>query len=125
MNDQDNTKTENIVTMQGAQFPQSSGSETARGNVGNTTNIPKLDGKKFQSWKEMIDIILRLRGLGGALTREVDELIDLQARLLLLETMDESHRIQVRGCAKAKDIMERLIQVYADRSASNLYRLLH
>jgi len=92
---------------------------------GSTFNIPKLDGKNYQSWVEIVSIVLKLRGLDRAIVDDRDEVGNLQAKLVLLESMDESHRSQVRGCASAKDILARLELVYADRSAANIYRLLH
>lgn len=92
--------------------------------VGNTNNLPKLDGKNYQSWREIVEITLQLRGLIKAIREDVDEVTNLQAKLVLFETMDESHRSQVRGCATAKEIMTRLALIYADKSASNLHRIL-
>lgn len=34
--------------------------------IGNTANITKLNGQNFENWKEEIEIILKLRGLGKA-----------------------------------------------------------
>jgi len=91
----------------------------------NSTNLPKLNGKNYQSWRELIDIVLELRGLKSATERsDVDSRVNLQAKLILLETLDESHRAQVRGCESAKDIVDRLQLIYADTSAANVYRLL-
>lgn len=35
--------------------------------VGNLSNLPKLNGKNFQSWKELVEIVLTLRGLKKAI----------------------------------------------------------
>lgn len=78
---------------------------------GNTLNVPKLNKNDYQNWREMIGIILKLRGLGQALVTEVDEITDLQARLVLLGTMDESHRTQVRGLTTAKLIMRTIVHL--------------
>lgn len=51
---------------------------------------------------------------------DVDQVTDLQARLVLLESMNESHRAIVRGCSTAKQIVDRLQLVYADKSAANI-----
>jgi len=57
------------------------------------SGITKLNGRNFRTWKEMISILLRLRGISKAVSDDdVDEMIDLQAKLALLEAMDESHR---------------------------------
>lgn len=91
-----------------------------------TANLPKLDGSNFASWSDMITIHLKLRGLADATTNDVvDEIVDLQAKLVLLETMDESHRGQVRGCNTAKEMMQRLKLVYADKGAANIVRLMY
>lgn len=91
-----------------------------------TAGVPKLVGTNFASWKEMVMIVLKLKGIAKAIREDnVDEIQDLQAKLVLYETMDESHRSQVRGCETAKKILERLELVYADTSAANVYRLLH
>lgn len=90
-----------------------------------TSNIPKLDNKNYQSWIEIVRIILELRGLTHAIEQnDVTATANLQARLLLLGAMDESHRAQVRGCLTAKAIADRLAIIYADKSAANIYRLL-
>lgn len=59
--------------------------------MSSSSNLPRLDGKNFQSWLEMISIALKLRGLKRAIESEdADEISDLSAKLILLETMDES-----------------------------------
>lgn len=90
-------------------------------------NIPKLDGTNFQSWYELVGIVLELKGLSRAIKLDegVETRVDLQARLIILESMNESHRAQVRGCSSAKQIVDRLLLIYADKSAANIYRLLH
>lgn len=101
-----------------------SGSVTIGGN--HTLNLPKLDGANYQSWIEMLNLALEVRGWKSAITEEApNTIINAQAKFMLLEAMNESHRAQVRGCAPAKAILERLQLIYADRSAANLYRLLH
>jgi len=98
------------------------------GTVNNVTvsGITKLNGKNFRTWKEMIGIVLQLRGLSKAITMEqVEETINLQAKLALLESMDESHRAQVMGCQTAREVMSRLELIYADNSSANVYRLMH
>lgn len=88
-------------------------------------NLPKLDGKNFQSWFELISIALELKGLKKAIEEnEADDRTNLQAKFILLESMDESHRAQVRGCHLPKEIVDRLKLIYADKSAANIYRLL-
>lgn len=57
-------------------------------------------------------------------TDDVPKLTSLQARLILIETMDDSHRSQLRGYHSVKEMMERLALNYADKSASNKFRLL-
>lgn len=90
-----------------------------------TANIPKLDGKNYQSWIELVNIVLELRGLRHVIVGDtVDTVADLHAKFVLLGAMDESHRSQVRGCISAKTIVERLALIYADTSAANIYRLL-
>lgn len=93
-----------------------------------SANLPRLNGKNYMSWKEMMDLLLEVRGLKSAIEqqdgRAVEVVIDLQARLLILETLDESHRAQVRGCSTAREIFARLKLIYNDTSAANVYRLL-
>ena len=70
-------------------------------------------------------IILTLRGLESALTGDIkDARVDMQAILVLLETMDEAHRIQVQAEPTAKDIMTCLETQYENRSLANKHRLL-
>lgn len=54
--------------------------------------ITKLDKTNFHEWREDIEIELKIRKLYKAITEvEVDEMIDLQARRIILETMDKDH----------------------------------
>lgn len=89
-----------------------------------TASIQKLDGTNFLTWKRQICAILKLRGLSKALTEDVDEEVDLKATLVLLETMDNNHKLQVQTETTAKSIMTTLERQYADTSASNKHRLL-
>lgn len=69
--------------------------------------------------------MLELRGLLHALTDAVIERkVDMQAALVLLESMDDRHRIQVQAEATARDIMNNLQRQYADTSANNKHQLL-
>lgn len=91
-----------------------------------SSHLPKLEGNNFQSWREMVEMAMELKGIKRALeTAEVDHRMNIQAKLFLLETMSEEHRCQVRSLTTAKDMMNRLEKIYADNSASNLFRLLH
>ena len=94
--------------------------------VVNATNIPKLNGANYASWREMLGLVLELRGLSGAIKEDTkaDDRAGLLAKLLIMETLDETHRGQTRGCKTAYDYLQRLGQVYADTSAANVYRLL-
>lgn len=90
-----------------------------------TTNMQKLNGTNFLPWKRQVEIILTLRGLIQALTDdEVDGRTDMQATLVLLESMDDAHRIQVQAETSAKAIMGNLKRQYADTSANNKHQLL-
>ena len=61
-----------------------------------TVNLPKLDGTNYLSWIELVKIVLELRDLKSAIEGDdVDQVTDLQAELVLLESMNESHRAQV------------------------------
>lgn len=102
----------------------SSTSVENRTNLGQLTSITKLDKTNYKDWKEDIEIELKLRGIHKAIQNEVDELIDLQARRILLETMDKDHRAQVRGYNSAKEIWDRLRLSYAEATAERKYRLL-
>lgn len=74
----------------------------------------------------MVELAFKIRGWKSAIVEDSpDSTMNAQAKLILLEAMDESHREQVRGCATAKSIINRLQSIYADRSAANLYRILH
>jgi len=89
----------------------------------NSTNLPKLNRINYQSWRELIDMVLELRGLKRVTERsDVDSKVNLRAKLIFLETLDESHMAQVRGCESAKDIIDRLQLIYAHTSAANVYR---
>lgn len=56
-----------------------------------TSGVPKLDGTNFESWREMVSIVLTLRGLRHAVEEggRVDVMEDLQAKLIIMETMTE------------------------------------
>lgn len=48
--------------------------------AGNMSNLPKLNGKNFQSWKELVVIVLTLKGLKKAITDDkIDDVSDLHA----------------------------------------------
>lgn len=99
---------------------------TVMGQNLSTNKIPLLTKNNYQSWRDMIELFLEIKGLKVALlSSSVDAMIDMNARLILMETMDESHRSQVRGCSSAKEMYDRLKLVYADTSAANVYRLLN
>lgn len=58
---------------------------------------PLLDGKNFQSWAELVKIVLELRGFKKTLeSDEVDPGLDLEASLIILDSMDGSHKAQER-----------------------------
>lgn len=99
---------------------------TNNGAVAVDANIPKLDGTNFASWYELVSLVLEIKGLDGAIGSDATPAkIRLQAKLVLLESMNESHRAQVRGCSTPKEIISRLQLIYRDKSAANIYRLLH
>lgn len=56
--------------------------------------------------------------------KEAPKIIELQAKLTLLETMDEKHAEEFSEFETADQIMDRLALTYADKSASNVYRLV-
>jgi len=88
-------------------------------------NVPQLKGANYRSWREMIEMALELRGLAGVLKGvAIEERKNLEARFMILESLDEAHRGRVRGMKSAAEIMARLQLIYADDSASNVYRLL-
>lgn len=91
----------------------------------NTNSIQKLIGQNFLPWKRQVVIVLKLKGLEDALTKEdPDEIIDMQAILILLETMDNSHKLQVQSETSARKIMQSLDRQYANMSAANKHRML-
>lgn len=93
--------------------------------VGSLSSVTKLNKKNFHEWFEDIEIELKLRGLEQAMTVEnVDEVTDLLARRILLETMDSEHRALVRGSRSAKSIIDRVKLSYAEATGSNKFRLL-
>lgn len=88
-----------------------------------TTSMIKLNTENFLPWKRQIEIVLTLRGLDIALTQDhVDRRIDMQAMLVILESLDDC--IQVQAKSTAKDIVRVLQQQYADNSANNKHTLL-
>lgn len=96
-----------------------------RSHDSKTAGITKLSGKNFLPWRRQVLMILKLRGLEKAITEEtVDENTDMMAMLILLETMDEGHQIQVQAETTAKQIMDSLSRQYADESATSKGRLL-
>lgn len=100
-------------------------SEVRSSTIGGSSSIQKLNGADILPWKRQISIILKLRGLLNAISDEdVDETKDMKAVLLLLETMDEAHKIQVQAEPTARKIMLSLEQQYASSSENNLHCLL-
>lgn len=90
-----------------------------------TTGIQKLTGENFLPWKRQVSIVLKLRGLNRAVEApEAPESVDLQAVLVLLETMDDAHKLQVQAEPSAYAIMRNLDRQYANRSAANKHRML-
>lgn len=74
----------------------------------------------------MVTIYLRINQLEKALEpNQADDLTDLEARFILLETMDEMHRAQVRSCRSTHEVLNRLEKLYADKSAANVFRMLY
>ena len=95
------------------------------GSLGQLSTITKSNKKNFRNWSDHIEIELKLRGIYKAITEEdVDEISDLKARRIHLETMDPDHRDQVKGYKTAKAIYSRLIIRYAEATATRKYRLL-
>ena len=93
--------------------------------LGNIATVTKLDKTNYKDWVEEIEIELKLRSVYKALTDDnVDEMTDLQARRIILETMDKEHRAQVRGYTSAKEIMDRLKISYAEATDARKYRTL-
>ena len=91
----------------------------------NTTNIQKLNGANFLPWRRQVKIVLKLREIEQALEDgEVDDTADMQATLILLETMDDAHRLQVQAEVTAREIMNCLERQYDNRSMANKHRLL-
>lgn len=108
-----------------------SGSKVSETRIMSYTNhsasVPKLTEKNYLSWKLLITTVLKLKGLDKVVSGEqkVDEISELEAKLLLLETLDEHHLALVRNCDKACEIMTRLNLKYADTSAQNVTRMLN
>lgn len=93
--------------------------------LGNISTITKLTKTNYKDWSEEIEIELKLRGVYKAVVEpHVDEMVDLQARRIILETMDKEHRAQVRGYSSAKAIMDRLKISYAEATDARKYRTL-
>lgn len=90
-----------------------------------THSIPKLNGSNFLPWKRQISIMLKLKGLQEALVNDnVNEVIDMNAVMILLSAMDDSHRIEVQAESTAKAIMKSLERQYQDSSAASKHRLI-
>lgn len=105
-------------------------SEITYNHLVSTAGVPKLNEKNFLPWRRQVTLVLRLRGLEKALTMqkiaydEDQRIINDKAVLLLLETMDEEHRMLYHNEEWASDIMEALESSYADRSAANKHNLM-
>lgn len=93
-------------------------------NLINTT-IQKLKGDNYLPWKRQITILLKLKGLGQALHDGAPEEIDMQSILIVLEAMDDSHRLQVQSESTAKAMLDNVERQYADRSLPSKHRLLY
>lgn len=88
-------------------------------------SVPKLNGKNFQTWKNVLYRFIKLRKLEVVLTgKDSDNTRELEVQVLLIQTMDEQHQARVSACKTSKEIMDRLSQQYADESESNLYTML-
>lgn len=91
----------------------------------NTASIQKLNGKNFLPWKRQVMIVLELRKLDQAIhTDEVSKTVQGQATLVLLETMDDSHKLQVSAEPTARLILKNLERQYANQSEMSQHRML-
>lgn len=90
-----------------------------------TNNIQKLNGTNFLAWKRQIEMVLELRGLSDTIICDrVDRRLDLQASLLLLETMDIEHQNFVQAESTARGMMDVLNREYADKTEANKHKML-
>lgn len=104
---------------------QAQGSVVAYQPTMSTAGIQKLNGENYLPWRRQVSIVLKLRGLSSAIECEgVAEHVDLQAILILLDAMDDGHRLQVQAEATAYAIMKNLDRQYANRSLATKHRLL-
>lgn len=85
---------EQVVTVASAAAPVVV--STGPSNTINTTT-QKLKGDNYLPWKRQITILLKLKGLEKALEEDCPANIDMQAILIILEAMDDSHRLQVQA----------------------------
>lgn len=69
------------------------------------STIQKLKGDNYLPWKRQITIPLKLKGLERAIEEECPANIDMQAILIILEAMDDSHRLQVQAEETAKAML--------------------
>ena len=73
--------------------------------------IAKLNGKNYQSWRAMISIFLDLKGLKDVVfgdgTEGKTRIMDLQAKSVIFETMDERHANAYANYPTAREIMDR------------------
>lgn len=69
-------------------------------------NMTKLNVDNFLPWKRQVTIALTLRGLERAiLDDDVPAMTDMGATMVLLDCMDDSHKLQVQAEPTAKKIM--------------------
>lgn len=104
-----------------------SSSDGTVAGTSSSTSIPKLNGRNFNAWRSMIEIVAKLRGLHTAIfepEKSANENEQLRAKLTLLEAMDERHAEEFSEFESASEMIERLKLMYADKSASNVYRLI-
>lgn len=100
-------------------------SQSTLGMTNLTAGIQKLNGKNFLPWLRQIKIALKIYGLYETIENDmVDTMKDMQATLILLGAMDDSHKLQVQSERSAKKIVDGLARQYCSASAASKHKAL-
>lgn len=85
--------------------------------------LPKFDGQNFGLWKKHVVVVLKTKGLMGALSEKLPkcpEETDLKAQAIILGALDQSVTQKVISCDTALGIWQRLKQIYENTSPASV-----
>lgn len=93
--------------------------------AGMNADVPKLNGKNYLNWKSMMSDLLSLRGLDAAIMEgNIDRAKNLQAKILLKGSIDETHLAEVRNYEMASEIWSHLSRMCIGANSNDVAMLV-